>query len=214
MLMAYVRYVCEKVNRWCHCGYVKLFNVQTRWEQLRVNQNSWKTGDTIKRCRINMVLWGCGKRWQVLVWIIFSHSIFPTVLLISTHFSEEFLCQWICQHTGTHENAFRNPSFHHRQLLNVYLGYLENLNTFRVHHGWKKGFFLSSITCSCKTSSQAGDVGQTARSKNIQILSLDLKRTLRATICYCQSWSWADLNPCDNVVILLKELFSSGKYTP
>lgn len=142
MLMAYVRYVCEKVNRWCHCGYVKLFNVQTRWEQLRVNQNSWKTGDTIKRCRINVGLWGCGKRWQVLVWIIFSHSIFPTVLLISTHFSEEFLCQWICQHTGTHENAFRNPSFHHWQLLNVYLGYLENLNTFRVHHGWKKGYFF------------------------------------------------------------------------
>lgn len=48
-----------------------------------------------------------------------------------------------------------------------------------------------------------------------QILLLDLKHTLRATICCCcQSWNWAYLNPCDIVGIFLKDLFSAGKYTP
>lgn len=81
--------------------------------------------------------------------------------------------------------------------------------------GWKK---KCSITSSCKTSPQSGDKDDGLTEGTLQrygqILSLDFKRILRATICCCQSWSRAHLNPCDNVAIFLKDLFNSGKYTP
>lgn len=46
--------------------------LHSRPSAVSMNQDSWKTlGDTIKHCRINVGLWGCGRRRRVLVWIRF-----------------------------------------------------------------------------------------------------------------------------------------------
>lgn len=112
MLSAYVLHDREKVNRWCRCKFLKLFYTADALRAVRVDGNSWETlGDTIRRCRINAGLWGCGRRRRFSVWIIFFLFYISNCFAYINTFSEKFLCLWIWQHTKTHKTGFRNRAF-------------------------------------------------------------------------------------------------------
>lgn len=135
---------------------------------------------------------------------VFSYSIFPTVLLISTRFLRNF-CVRIWQHSETHKKALGNRSFYRWQIMNVYLWYVDNLNTFKVHYVWKKRIIKNDCT-TCRRRHRLQRIDRFCHwthKEPSKLQSAALSHRAQTIFILC-----------DKVGNFLKDLFSSRKYTP